>query len=443
MRILQNAVSPTIPPQITAVNGATLLDSQVAYVRNNLPDGEDEDVDIVGFSFPQLPVVAAHEIARRTQQPCPTSLAPAVIPGLSPPEKYRNNSNTSKDSGEKKKPETRKKSSVEYRRKKQQVSFAPSKRKKEKEVEEEEGEAPVEVDVQYVEDTIATLQTPFSNAQQQQQQKQKKKRKKKQPPSSAAAEVQVEVAGQQQQQNEEDVEVIIIDEDDSPETKEPDGNAAVQVAITELQAAVQQARAMLPFPIPSAGLLAMASVALQNETPGGADSQVYLSKCLNIAATLIPAMATEIARLEQEKTTPVVQAEAEAEAPVETNALVIGMAPSTLRLQVAEQPSEFTPPLPVPMVVAVPAEAVAPVETNALVIGMAPPTLRLQVAEQPRKESNSGLVSLHHAAQRRQRHRQQKQQQEQQELPQQPQPHQTSSMAIDDPMDALNSMLGM
>ena len=85
----------------------------------------------------------------------------------------------------------------------------------------------------------------------------------------------------------------------------------LETAAFEVQNALQQARMMLPLPIPAAGLLAMASMALQNDTSAehkntnnsGNNStmctNICVLKCLRIAATLVPAMAAEISRLEQ------------------------------------------------------------------------------------------------------------------------------------------------
>ncbi len=267
--------------------------------QNNLPQNsntpgavgeeEEEEIDIISggggnsFTFPQ---------------PSPSCFDPTAIPILYPPEDFSINDSKQRQQQQEEKESNinRKQSSANRRRQKRhRVSFDLGPGKEEEQ--EQEDVEPVDIDIKHASHDISTLiQTPYSNVQ---PKKHKHKLSKKVKRFSSSATTQALEEHQHNYNIKEDgyTETVITDEDTSSEAhKEPDKLA---VATAELQTAVQQARALVPFPIPSAGLLAIASLALQNETSSIHTS--YLTKCLGISATLIQAMAAEIAQLEQEK----------------------------------------------------------------------------------------------------------------------------------------------
>jgi len=419
MLALQTAISPVSSPFldiVTAENQA--LDNQQAYDQNTACGNEEEEVDIVGksFSFPQLtPPEQAKE------QPSP--VARAAIPGLSSPKEYKKQKNS--NLGGKKRP-MKKASSANRPLKKHQVSFARQTRSKSKkfneeetlmedkkeEEEEEDEEAQMEVQLQPADDTIATtVYTPYSAVHQKKQKRGKKNRQQNLASSAATA----AMAKQPRRDNDNRAEYSENAPFDDSQTKD---RLKLAAATAELQTAVQQARTMLPYPIPAAGLLAMASKALQNDTPASNHNIAYVIKCLSIVATLIPAVAAEIARGEQHKIPEVgAGAGAEVEAPAgDLASTAAGTGAATvlplLPRNVLDKPSNLPSwPLRIP--------------THT--------TLAAVVAPQ---KDEYGLISLQNAALTLKQ--QQQQQQQQVSFPQSRQ-----MLVIDDPMDALNRMLGI
>ncbi|KAG7671398.1 hypothetical protein KSW81_003536 [Nannochloris sp. 'desiccata'] len=401
MLSLQNTISPVPSPLLDVLTPDNQdLDSHLAYAENNAGGGEQEEVDIVSnsFSFPRL--TPAHEAK---EQPSP--VAHAAIPGLSSPEEYINRNNKSLRG---KKRSEKKDGFANRRRIKHRVSFCPEIRSnklqeekleqdQEEEEEEEEEEEAIEVEIQPTGDTLATkIRTPSSIVLQQKKQKRGEKDLR---PSlvtpTAAGEAMVEQHQGDNDNKTEDSDIITIDESQYKE------HETLVAATAELQAAVQQARTVLPFPIPAAGLLAMASMALRNDIPGNIHNNRYLTKCLSIAATLIPAMAAEIARLEQQT--------------------IVGtatVAPAPAMMDLSLLPGEIldTPGHRTPWALSI------PVHTTTVAAGVAP------------LKDHHGLISLQDTALNWQP-------QQQQQQVSHAQPRQT--LTIDDPMDELNLILGI
>jgi hypothetical protein len=375
------------------------------YAQNPAGDNEEEEVDIIGksFSFPQL--TPAHEVK---QQPCP--VAHAALPGLFSARDYRNHEY--RNLGGKKRSE-KKDNSANRHHKKHRISFAPEIRSNKleegkkiladkEEEEEDDEEAHMEVQIHPTNDTIATtVCTPYSTVQQKQQKRGKKNRRH-------IVTKTAEMAKQRHRDTHNEAEYSEIASLDDAPSKNHHARVAAAAATAELQTAVQQARAMLPFPIPAAGLLVLASIALQNDMPGEKHNNAYVIRCLHTVATLIPALAAEIARQEQQKKISEVGAGAGGRAP---NSPVATTGLPLLPEEIVDTPRHI-PSFPLSSI---------------------PGHITVAAGVAPQKDKH-GVISLQGAALNWQ------QQQKQQHMSF-PQPRRT--LTIDDPMDELNLILGI